>query len=331
MNLPGKIAIMGGGSWATALAKIVLSTQERINWYMRRDDQIQDFLQTGHNPSYLSAVEFDINRINFYSDINRTIEESDTLIFATPSPFLKQHLKKVTTSLENKFIVSAIKGIVPDENMLVADYFSEYYHVPINHIAVIGGPCHAEEIALERLSYITLACPDIDYAYQLSPVFKNQYLRNYCCKDVTGIEYASVLKNAYAIVAGICHGMKYGDNFLAVFICNAIEEMRNFLYAVHGLERDITDSVYLGDLLVTAYSRFSRNRTFGTMIGKGYSVKTAQLEMEMIAEGYYGTKCIHEINEKYQVNMPILDALYAILYERKSPMVVIRQLTQTFK
>ena len=331
MNLPGKIAIMGGGSWATALAKIVLSTQERINWYMRRDDQIQDFLQTGHNPSYLSAVEFDINRINFYSDINRTIEESDTPIFATPSPFLKQHLKKVTTSLENKFIVSAIKGIVPDENMLVADYFSEYYHVPINHIAVIGGPCHAEEIALERLSYITLACPDIDYAYQLSPVFKNQYLRNYCCKDVTGIEYASVLKNVYAIVAGICHGMKYGDNFLAVFICNAIEEMRNFLYAVHGLERDITDSVYLGDLLVTAYSRFSRNRTFGTMIGKGYSVKTAQLEMEMIAEGYYGTKCIHEINEKYQVNMPILDALYAILYERKSPMVVIRQLTQTFK
>lgn len=331
MNLPGKIAIMGGGSWATALAKIVLSTQERINWYMRRDDQIQDFLQTGHNPSYLSAVEFDINRINFYSDINRTIEESDTLIFATPSPFLKQHLKKLTTSLENKFIVSAIKGIVPDENMLVADYFSEYYHVPINHIAVIGGPCHAEEIALERLSYITLACPDIDYAYQLSPVFKNQYLRNYCCKDVTGIEYASVLKNVYAIVAGICHGMKYGDNFLAVFICNAIEEMRNFLYAVHGLERDITDSVYLGDLLVTAYSRFSRNRTFGTMIGKGYSVKTAQLEMEMIAEGYYGTKCIHEINEKYQVNMPILDALYAILYERKSPMVVIRQLTQTFK
>lgn len=331
MNLPGKIAIMGGGSWATALAKIVLSTQERINWYIRRDDQIQDFLQTGHNPSYLSAVEFDINRINFYSDINRTIEESDTLIFATPSPFLKQHLKKVTTSLENKFIVSAIKGIVPDENMLVADYFSEYYHVPINHIAVIGGPCHAEEIALERLSYITLACPDIDYVYQLSPVFKNQYLRNYCCKDVTGIEYASVLKNVYAIVAGICHGMKYGDNFLAVFICNAIEEMRNFLYAVHGLERDITDSVYLGDLLVTAYSRFSRNRTFGTMIGKGYSVKTAQLEMEMIAEGYYGTKCIHEINEKYQVNMPILDALYAILYERKSPMVVIRQLTQTFK
>ena len=322
---------MGGGSWATALAKIVLSTQESINWYMRRDDQIQAFLQTGHNPSYLSAVEFDLERITFYSDINQAIQESDTLIFATPSPFLKQHLKKVTTPLHDKFIISAIKGIVPDENMLIADYFAEYYEVPIEHIAVIGGPCHAEEIALERLSYITLACPNIKYVKQLSPVFRNAYLRNYCCKDVTGIEYASVLKNVYAIVAGICHGMKYGDNFLAVFICNAIEEMRNFLYAVHGLDRDITDSVYLGDLLVTAYSRFSRNRTFGTMIGKGYSVKTAQLEMEMIAEGYYGTKCIHEINEKYKVNMPILDALYAILYERKSPTIEIRQLTQTFK
>lgn len=331
MNLPGKIAIMGGGSWATALAKIVLSTQKSINWYMRRVDQIEDFKLTGHNPSYLSAVEFDVDRVNFYSDINKTIEESDTLIFATPSPFLKQHLQKVTTPMTDKFIISAIKGIVSDENMLITDYFAEYYHVPLEQIAVIGGPCHAEEIALERLSYITLACPDIEKVKQLSIVFQNQYLRNSCCKDVTGIEYASVLKNVYAIVAGICHGMKYGDNFLAVFICNAIEEMRRFLHAVHGLDRDITDSFYLGDLLVTAYSRFSRNRTFGTMIGKGYSVKTAQLEMEMIAEGYYGTKCIHEINEKYKVDMPILNTLYAILYERKSPITEIRQLTKTFK
>lgn len=331
MNLPGKIAIMGGGSWATALAKIVLSTQDSINWYMRRPDQIEDFKLLGHNPAYLSAVKFDTAKINFYSNINQAIKESDTLIFATPSPFLKQHLKKIKTSLSSKFIISAIKGIVPDENMLITDYFAEYYQVPIENIAVIGGPCHAEEIALERLSYITLACSDIEKARAVAPVFKNQYLKNSCCKDVTGIEYASVLKNVYAIVAGICHGMKYGDNFQAVFISNAIEEMRNFVDAVHGLERDITDSVYLGDLLVTAYSRFSRNRTFGTMIGKGYSVKTAQLEMEMIAEGYYGTKCIREINEKYQVNMPILDALYDILYEKKSPTTVIRQLTETFK
>lgn len=322
---------MGGGSWATALAKIVLSTQDSINWYMRRPDRIEDFNQLGHNPCYLTAVKFDTSKINFYSNINQAIKDSDTLIFATPSPFLKQHLKKVKTPMHDKFIISAIKGIVPDENMLITDYFAEYYDVPMENIAVIGGPCHAEEIALERLSYITLACSDIEKVRALAGVFKNQYLKNSCCKDVIGIEYASVLKNVYAIVAGICHGMKYGDNFQAVFISNAIEEMRNFVGAVHGLERDITDSVYLGDLLVTAYSRFSRNRTFGTMIGKGYSVKTAQLEMEMIAEGYYGTKCIREINERYRVNMPILDAVYDILYEKKSPTTVIRQLTETFK
>lgn len=331
MNLPGKIAIIGGGSWATALAKIVLSTQDSINWYMRRPDRIEEFERLGHNPCYLTSIKFDLNKITFYSNINQVIKNSDTLIFATPSPFLKQHLKKVRTNLSNKFIISAIKGIVPDENMLVSDYFAEYYKVPVENIAVLGGPCHAEEVALERLSYLTLGCSDIEKVKTLSTVFRNQYLMNSVCKDVVGIEYASVLKNVYAIAAGICHGMKYGDNFQAVFISNAIEEMKRFVDAIHVLERDITDSVYLGDLLVTAYSRFSRNRTFGTMIGKGYSVKTAQLEMEMIAEGYYGTKCIKEINEKYQVNMPILDAVYDILYEKKSASIVIRQLSETFK
>lgn len=331
MKLPGKIAIMGGGSWATAIAKIVLSTQDSVNWYMRRPDRIEEFEKLGHNPCYLTSIKFDMSKINFYSNINQAIKDSDTLIFATPSPFLKQHLKKVRTSLSNKFIISAIKGIVPDENMLVSDYFVEYYKVPIENIAVLGGPCHAEEVALERLSYLTLGCADLEKVKLVAEVFKNQFLMTSVCKDVTGIEYSSVLKNVYAIAAGICHGMKYGDNFQAVFISNAIEEMRNFVDAIHVLERDITDSVYLGDLLVTAYSRFSRNRTFGTMIGKGYSVKSAQLEMEMIAEGYYGTKCIREINEKYNVKMPILDAVYDILYEKKSPTLVIKQLSETFK
>jgi len=331
MTLPGKIAIMGGGSWATALAKIVLSTQENINWYMRRPDSIEEFKRIKHNPSYLTSVRFDTERIEFYDDINKVIEDSDILIFATPSPFLKQHLAKVTTSIQDKFVVSAIKGIVPDDNMLIAEYFSEFYNVPADNIAVIGGPCHAEEISFERLSYLTLACTDIEKAKVLSGIFSNRYLKCSCSEDVAGIEYASVLKNVYAIVVGICHGMKYGDNFQAVFISNAIAEMHRFVATVHELERDITNSVYLGDLLVTAYSHFSRNRTFGTMIGKGYSVKTAQIEMEMIAEGYYATKCIYEINQRYNVEMPILDALYGILYERKSPTTIIRQLTETFK
>ena len=331
MDLPGKIAIMGGGSWATALAKIVLSTQDSINWYMRRPDRIEEFKQLGHNPCYLTAVKFDTNKINFYSNINQAIKDSDTLIFATPSPFLKQHLKKVKTSLKDKFIISAIKGIVPDENMLITDYFAEYYKVPTENIAVIGGPCHAEEIALERLSYITLACSDIEKVRTISPVFKNQYLKNSFCKDVTGIEYAAVLKNVYAIAAGICSGLKYGDNFQAVLISNAIQEMNRFLNTVHPVERSIDDSAYLGDLLVTSYSNFSRNRVFGTMIGKGYSVKSAQIEMEMIAEGYYGTKCIKELNKHLHVNMPIVDAVYNILYERISPMIEIKLLTDSFR
>jgi glycerol-3-phosphate dehydrogenase (NAD(P)+) len=331
MTLPGKIAIMGGGSWATALAKIVLSTQDSIHWYMRRPDQIEDFKQLGHNPRYITSITFDTSRITFYSDINQVIKDSDTLIFATPSPFLKQHLEKVNTPIHDKFHISAIKGLVPDENMLITEYFSEYYNVPIDNIAVIGGPCHAEEIALERLSYITLGCSDTEKIKPLSNVFSNSYLKNTISQDVASIEYASVLKNVYSIVAGICHGMKYGDNFQAVFLSNAIQEMRRFVDAISDIPRDIDSSVYLGDLLVTAYSTFSRNRIFGTMIGKGYSVKTAQIEMEMIAEGYFGTKCIHEINEKYKVNMPILDALYDILYEKKSTTTVIRKLTETFK
>jgi glycerol-3-phosphate dehydrogenase (NAD(P)+) len=300
---------------------------------MRRPEQIEEFRQLGHNPSYITGVKFDLNKIRFYSGINSVIKDSDTLIFAVPSPFLKQHLKKIKTRLDNnKFIVSAIKGIVPDENMLVSEYFAEYYKVPIDNIAVLGGPCHAEEIALERLSYITIACADTEKVKPLSDVFRNQYLKNTVCRDVSGIEYASVLKNVYAIVAGICHGLKYGDNFQAVFLSNAIQEMQRFIHAVgKAAGRDITDSVYLGDLLVTAYSHFSRNRIFGTMIGKGYSVKTSQLEMEMIAEGYYGTKCIREINEQYRVNMPILDALYSILYEKKPPVAVIHKLTKTFR
>lgn len=326
----GKVAIMGGGSWATALAKIVLSTQPNIHWYMRRPQAIEDFKRMKHNPGYLSAVSFDIDRIDFYSDINAAVKDSDILIFATPSPFLKQHLQKLETPIRNKMIISAIKGIVPDENMLITDYLAQCHQVPLENLAIIAGPCHAEEIALERLSYITLACRDLPKAEDLARIFHNNYLKTSCCQDVKGIEYASVLKNVYAIVAGICHGMKYGDNFQAVLVSNAIKEMQRFLDSAHILPRDITQSAYLGDLLVTAYSRYSRNRTFGTMIGKGYSVKTAQLEMEMIAEGYYGAKCIHEINEKYRVDMPILNALYDILYERKSPMTIIRQLAETF-
>jgi len=330
MDLPGKIAVVGGGTWATALAKIVLTSQDHINWYMRRPDRIEDFLRLKHNPAYLSGVSFDINRICFFSSLDEVVNVSDTLIFATPSPFLKQHLSKLNVSLRDKFVVSAIKGIVPDENMLISDYFSAYYQVVPENIAVLGGACHAEEIALERLSHLTIACKEPQNSQTIASILTNNYLKCSTSQDVIGIEYASVLKNVYAIVAGIYHGMKYGDNFHAVFISNAIKEMQCFLDMIHVVNRTITASAYLGDLLVTAYSQYSRNRTFGTMIGKGYSVKAAQIEMEMIAEGYYGTKCIYEINKQFKVETRILNALYAVLYERQSPFDVMPQLAETF-
>ena len=329
---PGKIAVMGGGSWATALAKIVMYSQENINWYMRRPDRIEDFKRMKHNPAYVPSISFDISRINFYDDINKVIEESDTLIFATPSPYIKEHLNKVTTSLENKYIISAIKGIVPDENMLVNDYFSVYYNVDPDNIIVIAGACHAEEIAMEHLSYLTLVCRDIRKANKLSQlVFNTPYLNSAGSRDMIGLEYVSVLKNIYAIVAGICNGLKYGDNFQAVYIPNAFDEMVRFMNAVHPIKRNITSAAYLSDLLVTSYSTFSRNRMFGKMIGEGNSVNAAKVELGMVAEGYYATKCVYEINEQYKVCMPILNALYAILYEGKSPAAQIKKITEVFR
>lgn len=323
---------MGGGSWATAIAKILLSTEDSINWYMRREDRIAEFKRLGHNPAYLPSVQFDVNRINFSSDINEVAEISEVLLFVTPSPYFKSHMKKLKVKIKDKFVVSAIKGIVPDDNLLMSDYFHRFYGVPVENISVVAGPCHAEEVAMERLSYLTVGCQDIENAKMIARKLTNSYVKTSVSQDVAGIEFSSVLKNVYAIAAGICSGMKYGDNFQALLMSNAIQEMNNFLALTRPMPtRAVNDSVYLGDLLVTCYSNFSRNRIFGTMIGKGYSVKAAQLEMEMIAEGYYGTKCMKEVNEHYRVNMPILNAVYNILYEQISPVIEIKLLTDSFK
>ena len=315
----GRIAVIGGGSWATAIAKIVVGHTHHLGWYMRRDDRIEDFRRLGHNPAYLTSVRFNIDEIEFSSDINKIVQAYDTLIFVTPSPYLKNHLKKLKTRIKDKFVITAIKGIVPDENLVCSEYFHQVYDVPYENLACLGGPSHAEEVALERLSYLTVGCSD------------REFIKTKISSDVIGIEYSSVLKNVYAIAAGVCSGLKYGDNFQSVLMSNAVQEMSRFLKTIHPIDRNITDSVYLGDLLVTGYSNFSRNRTFGTMIGKGYSIKSAQIEMEMIAEGYFGTKCMKEINRHCHVNMPILDAVYNILYERISPQIEIKLLTDSFR
>ena len=338
MNELGNIAVLGGGSWATAIAKMLLEKKQgstyvnnHIWWYLRRDDRIEDFKRLGHNPAYLTSVHFDVNRISFESDINKAVEACQTLIFVTPSPYLKGHLKRLHVRLRDKFIVTAIKGIVPDENLICSDYFNQMYNVPEDNLAVLGGPSHAEEVALNRLTYLTVGCADKEKAAAFAKMLASDYVKAKTSDDVIGIEYASVLKNVYAIAAGICHGLKYGDNFQAVLISNAIQEMERFLNTVHPIDRSITESVYTGDLLVTGYSNFSRNRVFGTMIGQGYSVKSAQLEMEMIAEGYFATKCMKDINKHLHVNMPILDAVYNILYERISPTIEIKLLSDAFR
>ncbi len=303
----GKIAIIGGGSWATAIAKIVVGHTHHIGWYMRSDDRITEFKRISHNPGYLTSVHFNVDEIFFSSDINKIVEAYDTLVFVVPSPYLKNHLRKLKTRLRDKFIVTAIKGLVADDNLACS------------------------EVALERLSYLTVGCCDQDKAQAFADILVSDFIKTKTSADVIGIEYSSVLKNVYAIASGICSGLKYGDNFQAVLMSNAVQEMSRFLTALNPINRSVYDSVYLGDLLVTGYSKFSRNRTFGTMIGKGYSVKSAQIEMEMIAEGFFGTKCMKEKNRHMHVNMPILDAVYNILYERISPQIEIKLLTDSFR
>lgn len=330
MNAIGQIAVMGGGSWATALSRLLMNNSETINWYMRRRDRIDDFIRLGHNPAYLTDVAFDIQRIFFTDDINEAVSNADTLLLAMPSPYFKDHVDKINVSLEGKNIVTAIKGIVPDGNMLVSDYMAERFGVPQDNILVVSGPCHAEEVALDRPSYLTVGCSDQNKARAFGECLASGNSHAILSTDVNGIEYAGVLKNVYAIAAGIIHGLKRGDNLLAMLVSNSIREMERFLNAAHPVQRNICDSVYLGDLLVTAYSRFSRNHNFGSMIGRGYSVKSARMEMEQTAEGYYGTKCMHEINAQLGVEMPIMECVYDILYRHVSADGAIRKLSVLF-
>lgn len=325
------VAILGSGSWATALAKIVLHNEHEINWYIRKQETIDEFKEIRRNPNHLEWAYFDISRIHFSADINTVVDQSDLIVLAIPSPYLTQTLSEITVDMSQKKVISAVKGMISDENMLVTDYMQKYFNVKECNLGVITGPCHAEEIALERLSFLTVGCKDSSNAQEWTKLFDTPYVRTTPSNDVEGLEYASVMKNIYAIAAGMCKSLHYGDNFLAVLLTNAMHEIIRFAKAKSDIPRDITDSGYLGDVLVTAYSNFSRNRQFGQMIGMGYSVKAAQTEMEMVAEGYYGTKAIWMTNQELKVDIPIVEAVYKILYERKSAKAIIRELTKKFQ
>jgi len=329
MNQPLKYAVFGAGSWATAIVKMLCENLNEVGWYMRSVYVKEHLLKEQHNPSYLSSVEFHLDQLKLSNDINEIADYADVLIFVIPSAFIHSELEKLTVDISNKTIVSAVKGIMPESGLLVGEHFHEIYKVPYDNIAVIAGPCHAEEVALERLSYLTISCSDTTKAKAIAKNLSSEYINTKISDDIVGVEYAVMLKNIYAIAAGIAHGLGYGDNFQSVLMSNSIREMKRFIKKMHKMKRNINNSAYLGDLLVTGYSTFSRNRMFGNMIGKGYTVKSAMMEMNMVAEGYYATKSAHFLNEKNKkkTRLPIINAVYEILYEGKDAKKVFKKLT----
>ncbi len=328
MSTDKKIAVIGGGSWATAIVKMLANNVDELLWWMRNEEAAQHIRETQHNPRYLSDARINTEVVRVSSDLKATCEKADVLVLAVPSAFLHSTLSSLEIDLSTKTFFSAVKGIIPEHNQIVGEYIQNEYCVPLNQIGVITGPCHAEEVALERLSYLTVACEDVSVAKFMADQLSCRYIKTTTSDDIYGTEYAAVLKNVVAVAAGIAHGLGYGDNYLSVLVSNAIREIKRFVDTVHPITRDIKDSAYLGDLLVTAYSKFSRNRTFGTYIGKGYSVKTAQMDMNMIAEGYYAVKCIKEINKEFQVKMPITESVYRIVYEKMSPRLEFKLLSE---
>ena len=307
--------ILGSGSWGTALAKILTDNGNIIWWWNRSETAIAQFKLKHHNPQYLSSARFDINKLQLTTNVKDVITHSDVIVIAIPSAYTSEVLLSLDRNIfKGKKIVSAVKGILPGENELLNDFLKKEFDVPLSDYFAVLGPCHAEEVAAEKLSYLTFTGTDEPANADIASCFKTDYLNTVLNKDIYGVQYAAVLKNIYAVGAGIAHGLDYGDNFLSVLIANSADEMAGFLRKAGIINAEVG---YLGDLLVTCYSLFSRNRTFGNMIGKGYSVKNAQLEMSMVAEGYNAAKCMHIINQKVKAEMPIAEAVYHILWNGK--------------
>ena len=341
-----QFGIIGGGSWATALAKILTDNGNTIHWYIRNEESIQSFKKRRHNPHYLSSAYFNPAQLHLDADINAVIDASEVVVIAVPSAYVEEALLLVSPEKwTGKKIVSAVKGITPTKNQLLHEFLAAHFQIPLSQYFTLLGPCHAEEVAAEKLSYLTFSGIDEETAERIAGCFANPYINTVVNTDIYGVQYAAILKNIYALGAGIAHGQEYGDNFLSVFIANCAEEMAVFLRKAgirnmevgnhpvftHPVRRQAltyTASVYLGDLLVTCYSLFSRNRTFGNMIGKGYSVQAAQLEMNMIAEGYNASRSIMEINRELGAQIPIVATIHAILWEQLPVEVGMRRIEE---
>lgn len=328
-----KVGVIGSGSWATAMIKILTDNPENkdVLWWVRKEEQANFIREYRHNPNYLTAVDIKVEPENISTEVNKIIQQADIIVLNTPAAYLSAALNGVQSSdLSGKTIVSAIKGIVPQDNLVVGEYLTQKFDVEFEKIVVAGGPCHAEEVSQERLSFLTFACTDTLRADMVANLFKTRYIQTITSMDTLGIEYGAVLKNIYAVACGICHGLGYGDNFQAVIVSNAIREMERFVNRIDSQTREINRSAYLGDLLVTTYSQFSRNRTFGNMIGRGYSIQSAQSEMNMVAEGYYASGCIQRITDRFGLRLPICDMVYEVLYNKKSAREEVAKLIQDF-
>ena len=324
-----KFGVIGSGSWGTALIKILSENNDEINWYIRNKDNIDFISKNSHNPNYLSSVELKLKKIKIFENINDVVSNSDVIIIAVPSEYVNQEMKKIEVDISDKIIMCALKGLVPETNLLFGEHMQKHYNVSIDNFLVIGGPCHAEEVALEKLSYLTIGSSNLSLCKLISAKFKCKYINVKASDDVIGIEYASMLKNIFALAVGISNGLGYGDNYQSVLVSNSIKEMKRFISKRHKIKRNINNSAYLGDLLVTGYSSFSRNRMFGNMIGKGYTVRAAQLEMKMVAEGCIATKKAYLLNQESnkKAKTPIIDAVYKILYEKRSPRKIFKELS----
>ncbi|HEX8315257.1 MAG TPA: NAD(P)H-dependent glycerol-3-phosphate dehydrogenase [Flavisolibacter sp.] len=329
-----RIGVIGNGSWATALVKIITDGGLPVNWWIRNTTSIDYIKRRKHNPNYLHSAHFNVSLLNMNNNVQAIVDASDLLVIAVPSAYIEGVLEGVSKeSLKEKKILSAIKGLIPGQDVLLNDYLQTHFGVPLQNYFAVLGPCHAEEVAAEKLSYLTFSGVDEDAAEEIAQCFKAPYINTIVNPDILGVQYAAVMKNIYALGAGIAHGLDYGDNFLSVYIANTADEMAGFLRKVgikhivvgqHEKDAKRKDmnyaaSVYLGDLLVTCYSLYSRNRTFGNMIGKGYTVKSAQLEMNMVAEGYYASRCIYNLNKNIGADIPIAETIFRILWERQLP------------
>jgi glycerol-3-phosphate dehydrogenase (NAD(P)+) len=341
-----KFGILGSGSWGTAIAKILTDNGNTIFWWNRNAEAIEQFKQHNHNPQYLTNAIFDMDKISLTISAEEVIQNVDVIVVAIPSAYVGEVLSALPKNIfDGKKILSAVKGILPQENDLLNHFLAKKFNVDIQNYFALLGPCHAEEIAAQKLSYLTFTGLNEHDTTLMATHFKTPYLNTVVNKDIYGVQYAAILKNIYAVAAGIAHGLNYGDNFLSVLIANSADEMAGFLrkagivnaevgYMEHGknanntLHANYAASVYLGDLLVTCYSTYSRNRTFGNMVGKGFTVAEAQKEMRMVAEGYNAAKCMYILNQKVHADMPIANNVYEILWNQLNPVSAFKEIEE---